>query len=100
MPWVSKMKVRLLPTQSLPLRGCCAALILIASACKKQSTVSAEKASASIGVLTKSAHEDVAQVRSGLPQGAKFLLPLFTTGKPAADDPQAARSALETARRK
>ncbi len=94
------MKVRRLPTQSLRVLGCCAALILIAPACKKQSAISAEKASVSIGALTKATHEDVAEVRSGLPQGAKLLLPLFNTGKPAADDPHAARSALETARRK
>ena len=94
------MKVRRLPTQSRRVLGCCAALILIASGCKKQSTVSAEKASLSIGALTKATHEDVAEVRSGLPQGAKFLLPIFATGKPAADDPHAARSALETARNK
>ncbi len=50
--------------------------------------------------LVKAAREDVAQVRSGLPQGAKYLLPLFSTSKPASDDPHAARSALETARNK
>jgi len=76
------------------------ALLLSASACKKPSAISAEKASASIAALTKATHEDVTEVRSGLPQGAKFLLPIFTTGKPAADDPHAARAALETARRK
>ena len=100
MPRLSKMKVRRLPTQSLHLLGYCAALLLIAPACKKQSAVSAERAALSIGALTKAAQEDVAEVRTGLPQGVKWLLPIFTTGKPAADDPHAARSALETARNK
>lgn len=94
------MKVRRLPTQTLCVSVCAAALILISPACKKQSAVSAEKAKASLPALTKATHEDVAEVRSGLPQGGKFLLPLFGTGKPAADDPHAARIALETARNK
>ncbi|MEO7034177.1 MAG: hypothetical protein ABI548_09815 [Polyangiaceae bacterium] len=74
--------------------------MLIWPACKKSSAVSAEKASISMGALIKATHEDVAEVRAGLPQGAKFLLPLFATGKPPADDPHAARRALETARSK
>jgi hypothetical protein len=94
------MKVRLLPTQTLYVSVCAVALILISPACKKQSAVSAEKAKASLPALTKATQEDVAEVRSGLPQGTKFLLPLFSTGKAAADDPHAARNALETARSK
>jgi hypothetical protein len=50
--------------------------------------------------LALATHNDVAEVRSGLPQGAKFLLPILSTGKPASDDPHAARLALETARNK
>jgi hypothetical protein len=94
------MKVRLLPTQTLCVSLCAVALILILPACKKQSAVSAEKAKASLPALTKATQEDVAEVRSGLPQGTKFLLPIFSTGKPAADDPHAARNALETTRNK
>jgi len=94
------MKVRLLPTQSQCVSVCAAALLLISPACKKQSAVSAEKAKASLPALTKATHEDVAEVRRGLPQGTKFLLPIFSTGKPAAEDPHAARNALETARSK
>ena len=50
--------------------------------------------------LAQAAHNDVAEVRSGLPQGAKFLLPIFNSGKPPSDDPHGARIALETARNK
>lgn len=73
---------------------------LISLGCTKPSAVSAEKAKANVVVLTKATHSDVAEVRSGLPLGAKFLLPLFGTGKPPSDDPHGAHSALETARNK
>ena len=62
--------------------------------------MSAEKAKANVVNLTKATHTDVAEVRSGLPSGAAYLLPLFSTGKPPADDPHGARAALETARNK
>ena len=78
-------------------------MLLFAAAafgCKKQSTISAEKAKGDVVVLAQATHNDVAEVRSGLPLGAKFLLPIFATGKPASDDPHGARSALETARNK
>src|SRR5882724_13221074 len=94
------MNVRLLPTRTRCVSVCVAALLLVSPACKKQSAVSAEKAKASLPTLTKATHEDVAEVRSGLPQGTKYLLPIFSTGKPAADDPHAARNALEIARSK
>ena len=77
-----------------------ALLSLLSPGCKKASAVSAEKAKANVVGLVKAAHSDVAEVRSGLPNGAPFLLPLFTTGKPPADDPHGARSALATARNK
>ena len=104
------MKVRLLPTQRAPrsslpalsLYGLCGVFLaaLFSPACKRASAVSAEKAMANVVGLTKVTHSDVAEVRSGLPSGAPFLLPLFTTGKPPADDPHGARAALETARNK
>jgi len=105
------MKVRRLPTYSLSVRlfrACPPAISLsvlllagsVSSGCKKQSAVSAEKAKADVVALAQAAHNDVAEVRSGLPQGAKFLLPIFATGKPASEDPKGARSALETARNK
>jgi len=75
-------------------------LATVATGCKKQSAVSAEKARGDVVALALAAHNDVAEVRSGLPQGAKFLLPIFATGKPASDDPHGARAALETARNK
>src|SRR4051794_22807635 len=94
---LSKMKVRDLTTSSIsrwlsvslaPLL--IASVAVVSSGCKKQSAISAEKARADVVALALAAHSDVAEVRSGLPQGAKFLLPLFTTGKPASDDPHAA----------
>ena len=82
------MKVRRLPTHSgsrrlVRLRGLAAGRVRSASGCKKPSAVSAEKAKADVVALALAAHDDVAEVRSGLPQGAKFLLPIFATGKPA-----------------
>jgi hypothetical protein len=94
------MKVRRLPTRSLAVSACAALLIVISPACKKQSAVSAEKAKSSLPALTKAAQEDIAEVRRGLPQGVKYLLPVFSTGKPPAEDPHGARNALETARNK
>ena len=109
------MKVRGLPTQFAVL-SCAgsawrsiAVLVLGASAllsagCKKASAVSAEKAKANVATLIHTTQSDVAEVRSGLPQGAKYLLPIFASsaasGKPPSEDPHAARSALETARNK
>jgi hypothetical protein len=70
------------------------------ASCKKPGAVSAEKAKANVVLLTKATHSDVAEVRSGLPQGAKLLAPLFETGKPASDDAKAARTGLESTRNK
>ena len=96
------MKVRRLPTQLVRVLSFAAlgALAAIASGCKKPSAVSAEKAKANVAGLIKATQTDVAEVRSGLPNGAKYLLPLFASGKPPSDDPHAARIALETARSK
>ncbi len=76
------------------------ALFSISQGCKKSSTVSAEKAKANIAGLIKATQSDVAEVRAGLPSGAKYLLPVFATGKPPSDDPHGAQAALETARNK
>jgi hypothetical protein len=98
------MKVRRLTTQSFSRRllVSLAPLFVFAAlpGCKKQSAISADKAKADVVALARAAHSDVAEVRSGLPQGANFLLPIFTAGKPASEDPHAARLALETARSK
>jgi len=100
------MKVRRLTTfpGSENRLGARIALLLLASlvsfGCKKPSAISAEKAKVDVVALAQAAHNDVAEVRSGLPQGAKFLLPIFNTGKPPSEDPHAARIALETARNK
>jgi hypothetical protein len=96
------MKVRVFTTQlvyalSFATIG---SLALISSGCKKASAVSAEKAKGNVAGLIKATQEDVAEVRAGLPKGAKYLLPLFASGKPPSDDPHAARNALETARNK
>jgi hypothetical protein len=90
------MKVGLFTTQL----GCVLSLVLLSSSCKKPSAVSAEKAKGNVAGLIKATQGDVAEVRSGLPNGAKYLLPIFATGKPPSDDPHAARNALETARNK
>lgn len=96
----SKMKVRRFTTQ-LSRRGLgFLGLALISSGCKKPSAVSAEKAAPELAALVKATQTDVAEVRSGLPQGAKYLLPLFGTGKSPSEDPHGARIALETARSK
>ena len=101
---LSKMKVRRLTTHVSSRRRfvsiAALSLVIVSSGCKKQSAISAEKAKGDVVALALAAHSDVAEVRAGLPQGAKFLLPIFTTGKPASDDPHAARLALETARNK
>jgi hypothetical protein len=96
------MKVRRLPTQLTQLLsyGLLASCALIASGCKKPSAVSAEKAKGNVAGLIKATQGDVAEVRTGLPGGAKYLLPIFVSGKPPAEDPHAARNALETARNK
>ena len=98
-----KMKVRRLTTWVSRRRFLASAIVSVAAAssgCKKQSAISAEKARPDVVRLAQTTHNDVSEVRSGLPQGAKFLLPIFATGKPASDDPHGARSALETARNK
>jgi hypothetical protein len=92
----SKMKVRLFTTQLV----CVFSLALLSSSCKKPSAISAEKAKGNVAGLIKATQGDVAEVRSGLPNGAKYLLPIFASGKPPSDDPHAARNALETARNK
>lgn len=98
------MKVRRLTTHPFSGRLVVSLAALLVAAvspgCKKQSAISAEKAKADVVALARATHSDVAEVRAGLPQGAKFLLPIFATGKPASDDPHGARSALETARNK
>jgi hypothetical protein len=98
----SKMKVRRLPTQLIRMLSFAVlgSLALISSGCKKSSAISAEKAKANVAGLIKPTQSDVAEVRSGLPNGAKYLLPIFATGKPPSDDPHAAQLALETARNK
>lgn len=96
------MKVRRLPTQLTQVLSfsVIAALASISQGCKKSSAVSAEKAKANIAPLVKATQSDVAEVRAGLPNGAKYLLPLFATGKPPSEDPHAAQIALENARNK
>jgi hypothetical protein len=90
------MKVGLFTTESV----CFLSLALLSVSCKKPSAVSAEKAKGNVAGLIKATQGDVAEVRSGLPNGAKYLLPVFASGKPPSDDPHAARNALETARNK
>jgi hypothetical protein len=85
--------------QCTTVRACLVTLLLV-SGCKKSSAVSADFAKVHLAVLHKAVAGDVAEVRSGLPQGAKYLLPVFATGRPPGEDPHGARIALETARNK
>src|SRR6187402_1527965 len=70
---LSEMKAPRLPT---PLFLSLLGLLVVLQGCKKPGAVSAEKAKANVVVLSKATHSDVAEVRLGLPQGAKLLLPL------------------------
>lgn len=65
--------------------------------CTDVGKVSAEKAKPHAQFLLKAAETDVAELKRGLPQGAKQLGPAFKDGTP---DSQSAREALERARNK
>jgi hypothetical protein len=75
------------------------ALLLVAgTSCRKTSAVSAEKAREGLGLLTRAALEDLAEVRRGLPQGAELLKDYFAAGK--FEDATAAREVLDRVRNK
>lgn len=68
--------------------------------CSKSAQVSEQKARAHAETLAKLAEEDVAEVRRGLPEGAKALAALYRGDTKPADDLKGVRVALEQARAK
>lgn len=86
--------MRRLPTFGVTLIVCCACFLF---ACTKTGEVSKKKAREHVELLAKAAHEDVEEVRKGLPLGAKELETFFADGKPA-EDAAAAKHALTLAR--
>ncbi len=72
--------------------------------CESKARISAEKAKQHVSFLAKASAEDLREVRSGLPQGAEQLVPLFAaaaqSNKPLTEDPKGAEEALERARNK
>lgn len=87
------------PTFPLVIISLGAALALSLGACTKTSEVSRQKARVAVEELAKVATTDVAEVRNGLPLGAKQLESFFADEK-AQGDAAAAKEALERARSK
>jgi len=77
----------------------CIALLPLLFGCTKTSEVSKQKAHVEVETLAKAAALDVAEVRKGLPEGAKHLEAFFADDK-AQGDAAAAKEALESARGK
>jgi len=71
--------------------------VCLLAGCTKSSEVSKQKARSHVELLAKAAHEDVLEVRKGLPLGAKQLEGYFAEGK-AGDNAVAAKEALQLAR--
>jgi hypothetical protein len=68
--------------------------------CEDKAEVSARHAREHVTVLAASVQTDVEEVRTGLPQGAKHLEPLYASETPPKENLPAVRLALETARGK
>ncbi len=75
-------------------------LLTLASGCDRGSKKSLESARGHVAFLTKAAEADVAEVRSGLPEGAKHLVALFEKDTAPAEDLPAVRKGLKRARSK
>ena len=79
-------------------------LLLLASltlvGCDKSKEISLAKAKEHVEALAKAATQDVAEVKNGLPAGAKYLVPLYQKEQKPADDLSAVREALDRARGK
>lgn len=73
---------------------------LASVACSNQAEHSAERAVEHVNFLVAATVKDVAEVRGGLPEGAKRMAELWAGGSDAADDPQLAQRVLEKARGK
>jgi hypothetical protein len=73
-------------------------LMVSLGACGNTAKLSADRAVEHVGFLAPVVTQDVREVREGLPEGAKYLSPLWKGGIDAAKDPEAGRDALERAR--
>ncbi|HEX7668059.1 MAG TPA: hypothetical protein VF395_00665 [Polyangiaceae bacterium] len=73
---------------------------LLVSACKDTAKISKTQASAHVAFLAEIATKDVAEVRTGLPQGADLLGAAWKADPAVGTDLKAAADALEVARRK
>jgi hypothetical protein len=80
----------------LILASCC----FVASGCESSKKLSEKKAAEHVVFVADAANTDVGEVKSGLPQGAKFLEKLYANGAAPKDDLKAVREALENARNK
>jgi hypothetical protein len=67
-------------------------------ACEPSTKKSVAEAKAHVQFLAQAADQDVGEVRHGLPEGAKKLVPLFKNAAPGVPDAQAASKALASAR--
>jgi hypothetical protein len=81
----------------LPTYASCIVLLPLLLGCTKTSELSKQKARVEVELLAKAAAADVAEVRQGLPVGAKQLEAFFADEK-AQGDATAAKEALNTAR--
>jgi hypothetical protein len=72
--------------------------LVVGLGCEKSSKISMERAKAQVVLLEKTVSSDVAEVRSGLPEGAQHLQPLFKKPTLSPEDAQDARAALQRAR--
>lgn len=83
----------------LPTLGLVVCGALLVASCTKTSEVSRQKARAEVELLARAAAADVAEIRHGLPLGAKHLESFFADAA-AQGDAAAAKEALATARGK
>lgn len=75
-------------------------LALLVSACKDTAKISKTQASAHVTFLAEIATKDVAEVRTGLPQGAALMAAAWKADPAVGTDLKAAADALEITRRK
>ena len=81
--------------------GCAVALVAasLATGCKDNAKISAQKAGDDVTFLAKLADSDVGEVERGLPEGAKKLAALWAKGEDPKQDPEKAHTALIKIRR-
>ena len=73
-------------------------LLALLFGCEDPRIKSAERAKAHVAALSKAATADVADVRSGMPEGAKRLVKIFATEGGLPDDAAALKKALRLTR--